>query len=317
MLAKHGFDMGSFVAPLQVMLDWYQAFLHLLFGWAEPYLHAALVWAFAWTDWKLQLYPQWRDVFVLLGIYLIKDKTLHMLIRGLQVRVALSSFSGALWVATTAMRLLPCLLIALASSVVAGAIPLSSADPTANIAVAAAVIVGVALTHFVYYLGIPFKYLYKADKYHEKDEYVDRIYLPLMGATTSLEEGWIRFTARSAFQALTMVALGLAIVAMSMQVPWIQQQQSPILVIFALIVVTRALFWLVQAHWYRWHERDTHWIDSDGKEGVGRPDFHDRKLFYRIFPPNIPGSLSFDTLCIFLGAGLFVATNAGLKLLGL
>jgi len=317
MLARHGFDMGSFVAPLQLMLDWYQAFLHFLFGWAEPHLYAALVWAFAWADWNLQLHPHWRDVFVLLGIYLIKDQTRLMLVRGLEPRVLLSSFSGALWVATSAVRLVPCLLIALASSVVAGAIPLSSADPTVNFTVAAVVIVGVAVIHFVYFLGIPFKYHYKADKYHEKDEYVDQIYLPLMGATTSLHEGWIRYTARHAFQALTVAVLGLAIVAMAMQVSWIQQQQSPVLAIFALIVVARALYWLGLAHWYRLHERDTHWIDSDGKEGVGRPDFYDRKLFYRIFPPNIFGRLSFDTLSIFLGAGIFVATNAGLKLLGL
>jgi len=317
MLARHGFDMGSFVAPLQLMLDWYQAFLHFLFGWAEPYLHAALVWALVWTDWDLQLHPHWRDVFVLMGIYLVKDRTQMHTTRSLEARVLFSSFSGAFWVAKSAVRLVPCLLIALASSVVAGAIPLSSADPTANFAVAAAVIVGVAVTHFVYSLGIPFKYHYKADQYHEKDEYVDRIYLPLMGATTSLHEGWMRFTARNAFRALTTVALGLATVAMAMQVPWIQQQQSPVLAILALIVIARALYWFGQAHWYRLHDRDTDWIDSDGRKGTGRPDPYDRKLFYRIFPPNIPGSLSFDTLSIFMGVGLFVATNAGLKLFGL
>ena len=42
LLIKHGFDMPGFAAPLQFVLNYYEALINVLLGWTEPYLHAVL-----------------------------------------------------------------------------------------------------------------------------------------------------------------------------------------------------------------------------------------------------------------------------------
>lgn len=72
-LAKHGFDLGSFVAPLRAAIEWYESFTHFVFGWAEPYLNDLLRNALSWTSWHVQVYPHWKHVFILMWLYFAAD----------------------------------------------------------------------------------------------------------------------------------------------------------------------------------------------------------------------------------------------------
>jgi len=72
MLIKHGFDYG-FVAPLQLVLDYYEQLIEALFGWAEPFVRDLLQRLEAWLGWDLELHAHWKYVFVLLWLYFGAD----------------------------------------------------------------------------------------------------------------------------------------------------------------------------------------------------------------------------------------------------
>jgi hypothetical protein len=62
-LMQQGFHTGSFVAPIQLALDWDQALLTLLLGWTEPYLQKLP------PQWHP--YPHWKDLFVVFFFYVV------------------------------------------------------------------------------------------------------------------------------------------------------------------------------------------------------------------------------------------------------
>jgi len=62
-LIQEGFHIGSFVAPIQLALDWHRAFLGLLLGWTEPYLKKLP------SQWHP--YPHWKDLFLVFFLYVI------------------------------------------------------------------------------------------------------------------------------------------------------------------------------------------------------------------------------------------------------
>ena len=62
-LIQEGFHLGSFVAPIQLVLDWDRAFLTLLLGWTEPYLQMLP------PQWHP--YPHWKDLFVVFFLCVI------------------------------------------------------------------------------------------------------------------------------------------------------------------------------------------------------------------------------------------------------
>ncbi len=72
MLVKLGFDFG-FVAPLQLMLDYYQQAVEFLLGWAEPPLRFALQCVSDWIALDLNLHAHWKYVFILMWLYFGAD----------------------------------------------------------------------------------------------------------------------------------------------------------------------------------------------------------------------------------------------------
>ncbi len=69
MLIKHGVMRSDFVAPLEVILDYYESLTNFLFGWLGLYLSAALNSMLNWVDYRVDLQRHWKDVFVLLWLY--------------------------------------------------------------------------------------------------------------------------------------------------------------------------------------------------------------------------------------------------------
>src|SRR5437899_2016176 len=69
-LVKHGLEMGSFFAPIQLMLDYYEATIYSLLGWwAEPILVRILSYIQRLFSWNLKLDVSWRHIFVLMMLF--------------------------------------------------------------------------------------------------------------------------------------------------------------------------------------------------------------------------------------------------------
>lgn len=77
MLIKHGLDYG-FVAPLAVILDYYEHAMKALFGWAEPFIERLLGMIREWIGWDLRLYPHWKHFCVLFLIYVTNNAKMYL-----------------------------------------------------------------------------------------------------------------------------------------------------------------------------------------------------------------------------------------------
>lgn len=204
MLIKHGFNYG-FVAPLQMVIEFYQQATQVLFGWAEPWIRLQLA---AWRDWigfDLQLHPHWRDVFVLLFIYFGAD--------------ARTSYAfgnkGSMW-----FRIILGFVVAAIAAILSGAIPVEPQNPSHGFAIAAVAIVGMGIFDI-------FECAWQARWFREE-----------------VESWWAAFNKR-AVELVARLTLGLALGFVGLQVPIIQGLANPGLALLGLFVITTALWWIV------------------------------------------------------------------------
>lgn len=104
LLAKQGFDLG-FVAPLKLMLDFYQQAVEFLLGWADAPLKDVLRYIGDWMGVDLHLYPHWKHIFMPMWLFFSanakvnwgrgrKRTTLFTMIWGSLVALAASVASG-------------------------------------------------------------------------------------------------------------------------------------------------------------------------------------------------------------------------------
>ncbi len=68
-LLNQGVNLGL-TEPMEVLLEWWEAFLQLMFGWAEPYLRALVLELFGV---EITLYPHWRYLITLLALFFLAD----------------------------------------------------------------------------------------------------------------------------------------------------------------------------------------------------------------------------------------------------
>ena len=59
---------GGIAAPIELVVDTYNALLSLFLGWAQPILHAFAETLGRWTGFALHLYPHWKESLVAYGI---------------------------------------------------------------------------------------------------------------------------------------------------------------------------------------------------------------------------------------------------------
>jgi len=59
---------GGIAAPLELVVDTYNALLSFFLGWAQPYLHEFAEALGRWTGFELHLYPHWKESLVAYGI---------------------------------------------------------------------------------------------------------------------------------------------------------------------------------------------------------------------------------------------------------
>lgn len=68
MLIKNGFEV-SFVSSIELILTFSDQLIQVLLGWAEPSIRSVLAEISTWFGWQLQLFPHWREVFILMLLY--------------------------------------------------------------------------------------------------------------------------------------------------------------------------------------------------------------------------------------------------------
>lgn len=208
MLIKHGFDYG-FVAPLQLVLDFYEQALHVLFGWAEPWIRAQVAAIAAWLGLNLTLYPHWKHIFVLMMVWFGADARVIWTanLRGSSIFYLSIGVFGAL-----------------AASAVAGLVPVEAggASPIARALIVAPPIVG-----FLVY------------------ETLRSAWSAIWGRYVA-GGWWAQFAHDLGVGLFVLVvgaaALGLALVAD--QVPFLSEATNPALVILGAAVIVLAIYWL-------------------------------------------------------------------------
>lgn len=68
-LLKHGIDF-DFGQTFHAILLYYDALAGVLVGWAQPFIER---WAHDWFAWQLALYPHWKHIFILVGVYFFRN----------------------------------------------------------------------------------------------------------------------------------------------------------------------------------------------------------------------------------------------------
>jgi hypothetical protein len=59
---------GGIAAPIELLVETYNALLSFFLGWAQTYLHALAETLGRWTGFALHLYPHWKESLVAYGI---------------------------------------------------------------------------------------------------------------------------------------------------------------------------------------------------------------------------------------------------------
>jgi len=129
MLIKHGFEV-SFVSSLQVVLDYYEQAANALFSWAEPWIKAQLAYLRIVLGYELELYPHWKHVLVIVGLYC-----------GSYARIPWLDNTSRFVYASTGV------LAAVVTAIVAGTLPI--ADTNSAFLVAGVVLAGVMVFELV------------------------------------------------------------------------------------------------------------------------------------------------------------------------
>lgn len=292
-LITYGFHLGSFVQPLQVVLDYYEAAMRVLFGGAEPYLTSALTHALRWTGWSLHLYPHWKHIFVLMWLYFAASGWADW---GLSRRLAakagpaatlrgwhpirwwrsmLSRLPARMWVSvfSTAWGVV----VAVASSVAAGMIMIAPYDAESNSFVTAVVVTGAVLYEVGHNaLGTTFL--------RDKDE-----------RWWSAFRGHSRFTLQFAGGGIIVVI----IVTQVNKVPFVKTLPSPGLAFLAFSVLALAVYRV--------------WVGIQFANRTPIPGWRWRE----VFDISVSGPLGLRMLEAIAGAVIFFLTVAGLHLVEL
>lgn len=212
MLIKHGFEV-SFVSALLIVLDYYEGGMRLLFVWVEPYIGALLRILSTWIGLEMQLFSHWKHVFVLLGVYFVRD---------VSETYAVDRRGSAIFLAVLGI------VFGLLASIGSGTIALSQGDRLASFLIVAIPVFGVT----GYDLGKLLWYAtwlreWTAERYDEP-----------------LQDWWPYLRDRLHFVA-RLLAVGLAVAWFGLDVGFVQQSRNPGLVLLLALVMLLTIYWLV------------------------------------------------------------------------
>lgn len=250
-----------------LVFDFYEKFMSAAFGWAEPSIKEFLVGLRAYIPWDLHLYPHWKHTFVLIGIYFFRE-ALTIYRTGFITRAI---FLGCLGV-----------VVAAATSIGAGTVHPTQGDASAHFLIAGIPILGV----LAYDLGDG---LVAATWFRAR----------IAREFNREPESWSQYINERLFNASRRALVGLVILNVGLQIPFVQQLQSPGLAILGVLIVAVALDRL------RVGAVNANAIQADGERWFS--------AFWRTGNTKLGATM----LSVFLGAAAFFLFNAGLAPLGL
>lgn len=219
-LIEFGFDLKfDFEQVIQYLVDEYKSYASAVAAYFEPYIKTLLLNLRVWFGWDVQLYPHWKHVFVLLGIYFFRDSRMFLKLR--YYDVAMFSF---VWGA----------LVAFVASVIAGVFELKRGDMWGNFVIAATPVLG----FFFYVVGATL-----ANAWWRRED--SAAYLG-----GQVEEFW-PYLGRRVRRNLIVVSFGIVFLAVCLLLPGvsdllpaIREMKSPGLILLAVLIVALAAYWL-------------------------------------------------------------------------
>jgi hypothetical protein len=216
-LIEFGLDLNlDFEEVIRRIVEDYDALLALVL---TPIVNAVLALLREWFDIDLHVHPHWKHVFVLLGIYFFRDSRMFRKLGYYDV-AAVSLVWGAL--------------VAFATSVIVGLIPLERGDMWSNFLIGAMPVAG----FFVYILGPTFA----SALWRREDS------ARYLGGHAEPFWSYIWRRAKRNFLVLSVgvVFLGLCLVVPPIgdMLPAIRDVRSPGLVLLAVLILVLAAYWL-------------------------------------------------------------------------
>lgn len=216
-LIEFGLDLNlDFEEVIRRIVEDYDAILSLVL---TPLVNGLLALLRDWFSLDLHVYPHWKHVFVLLGIYFFRDSRMFRKLGYYDV-AAVSLVWGAI--------------VAFATSVVVGLIPLERGDMWSNFLIGATPVAG----FFLYILGPTF-----ASAFWRREESAH-----YLGGRVEPFWSYIWRRAKRNFIVLGVgvVFLGLClfIPAVGDKLPAIGEVRSPGLVLLAVLVLMLSSYWL-------------------------------------------------------------------------
>jgi hypothetical protein len=211
-IMTYGFNYG--LGPMfKRLLEYYDSFLQALFGLAEPFIEASLMWVSTYIGWNLVLYPHWKHIFVLMGIYFFR-------LVGVNYAVGRRG--------TASFNLIWCLIVVLISSIAAGTVPVRNASMAANFLIAFIPIIGALVCTLV---GFIWEATFHRKTYGGRD-------LNVTNPT------WWEYFRWGLSRVLSRTLIAIAALWIGLQVPFIRDLESPGLAMLALLVIALAIYWL-------------------------------------------------------------------------
>lgn len=209
-LLKHGLDVG-FGPALSLVFDYYGIVIEFVLGWAEPYLKEAIAFFRHLLGIDIDLYPHWKHVFVLMGIYFWSSARTSF-----AANRPVGGVFDTIWG----------LIVALAASLASGIVFFDTVAniSTANFLIAAIPVVGVTIFDIGGYAW---------------------------SATFDRERGitWSEAFVHWIFYAFARLAAALLVLTIGFQLPFVRDLPIPGLVLLTLLVVLAAFYWIGRGAW--------------------------------------------------------------------
>jgi len=133
----------SFAYALRQVIEYYDMLSHAMLGWMQPYMELISAFITRHTEISIVLGSQWRHVFLLCGIYFIRDSIQFLRIR---------DYTGA------ALTLPLAIAMAATSAVIVSSVPLDSASIFENTIAALAPLWALAVYRFVRAFWATYRY---------------------------------------------------------------------------------------------------------------------------------------------------------------
>jgi len=258
-------------------MDWYDALIKILLGWLEPYINAALDWIAVLINWDLQLYPHWKHVFVLLGLYFFTK--------------ALTSFRAGAF-GSGIFQLMLGLTVALTTAVAAGTISLSADAGSDNAALSQFFLASTPLAgYFIFQFTQNIWGATFTRQWNARNNRVE-------------PSSWFAFFVNTTTRTIRLSLAGLMVVGIGSLMPFIQALPGPGLALFGGLIV-------LLAAWNLWFGV-VRTRNDRARSNLGEIETWSQ-TYWRQGDPNVGAAM----VGVIIWAINLAATNAGLGLVGL